>query len=123
MSKSIVINEHSSLKLDEYYLKKLKAYLKRNNLNSALHVTDFGVKLTSWVGIIKYKNIQFQILPKLIYTKEYEDADEQSEKRIERDILNNLIFMLSYTKKLAIKTCDDAKLSKVDATTIYQRRK
>ena len=40
----------------------------------------------------------------LIYTKEYnEDYDEKTKEETKSNILKNLIFMLSYTKKLDIK--------------------
>ena len=81
----------------------LEKYLEKNKLSSALKVTATGIKATSYVGVIKFRNIQIEILPKLI--------SENSESEV---ILNNLLYMLSYTKKLDIKTSDSAKLSKTD---------
>lgn len=73
--------------------------------------TPSGIETTSWVGVIKYKNTHLQILPKLIYTKEYEeDYDDKTKEETISNVLKNLIFMLSYTKKLDIKTSNDAKL-------------
>ena len=84
----------------------LEKYLERNNLSSALKITPTGIKANYHVGVIKYKNFQLQILPKLIAEKE-NDEDKQNEQ-----ILKNLIFMLSYTKKLDIKTTESVNLSK-----------
>lgn len=80
----------------------LEKYLEQNKLSSALKVTPSGVKANSYVGIIKFKNTQIEILPKLISKNE---NDRET-------ILKNLLFMLSYTKKLNINTSNSAKLSK-----------
>lgn len=109
MNKPKLINEYSEVKIDDCYLDKLQAYLKCQNLDSALKVTRHGIKANSWVGVIKYKNLHLEILPKFI------SAGVNNENKISEDkrsiILKNLIFMLSYTKKLDIKTNDSAKLS------------
>ena len=113
MAKPIVVKEYSkNVKIDDCDLSKLHHYLECQHLDSALKVTLNGIETTSWVGVIKYKNTHFQILPKLIYTKEYkEDYDEKTKEKIKSNILKNLIFMLSYTKKLDIKTSNEARLS------------
>lgn len=112
MKQATQIKEYSEIKeneLDSCNLDKLQAYLKCQNLDSALKVTRHGIKANSWVGVIKYKNLHLEILPKLI------SADVNNDNKISEDersiILKNLIFMLSYTKKLDIKTNDNAKLS------------
>ncbi len=112
MAESIVVKEYDKVEISNCDLDKLQDYLKCNKLDSALKVTHNGIETSSWVGVIKYKNTHFQILPKLIYTKEYkEDYDEKTKEETKSNILKNLIFMLSYTKKLDIKTSDTAKLS------------
>lgn len=110
MTEPIVIKEHSSREINDCDLSKLHNYLKCQELTSALRVTPTGVETNSWVGVIKYKNTHFQILPKLIYTKEYKDKEEKREE-IKACILKNLIYMLSYTKKLDIKTNSETRLS------------
>ncbi len=100
MAKPIIVKEYSKVEINDSYLDKLQAYLKCQKLESALKVTRHGIKTKSWVGVIKYKNLHLEILPKLISANEDRSA-----------ILKNLIFMLSYTKKLDIKTNDIAKLS------------
>ena len=80
----------------------LEKYLERNKLETALKITPSGIKANHFVGVIKYKNFQLQVLPKLITE---ENASEDL-------ILKNLIFMLSYTRKLDIKTTDSVNLSK-----------
>ena len=113
MAEPIVVQEYSkNIKVRDCDLSKLHHYLECQHLDSALKVTPCGIETTSWVGVIKYKNTHFQILPKLIYTKEYkEDYDEKTREETKSNILKNLIFMLSYTKKLDIKTSNEAKLS------------
>ena len=112
MRESIAIKEYSEIKenkLESCNLDKLQAYLKCQNLDSALKVTRHGIKTKSWVGVIKYKNLHLEILPKLISADANNDGEiSKAERSI---ILKNLIFMLSYTKNLDIKTNDNAKLS------------
>lgn len=112
MKQATQIKEYSEIKeneLDSCNLDKLQAYLKCQNLDSALKVTRHGIKANSWVGVIKYKNLHLEILPKLI------SADVNNDNKISEEersiILKNLIFMLSYTKKLDIKTNNNAKLA------------
>lgn len=109
MAEPIIVKEYAKVEINDSYLDKLQAYLKCRNLDSALKVTRHGIKTKSWVGVIKYKNLHLEILPKLI------SADANNDNKISEDerniILKNLIFMLSYTKNLDIKTNDNAKLS------------
>lgn len=100
MAEPIVVKEYSKKILKDCDLEKLHNYLECQKLTSALKVTHNGIETTSWVGVIKYKNTYFQILPKLICN----NGDKEN-------ILKNLIFMLSYTKKLDIKTSNEARLS------------
>lgn len=106
------IKEYSELnenELDSCNLDKLQAYLKCQKLDSTLKVTRHGIKTKSWVGVIKYKNLHLEILPKLISA----DANNDGKiSEVERSIiLKNLIYMLSYTKNLDIKTNDNAELA------------
>lgn len=101
MAEPIVVKEYSkNIKIKDCDLDKLHHYLECQHLDSALKVTPSGIETTSWVGVIKYKNTHFQILPKLICNNEDKE-----------NILKNLIFMLSYTKKLDIKTSNESRLS------------
>lgn len=100
MAEPIVVKEYDEMEISNCDLDKLQDYLKCNKLDSALKVTRHGIETTSWVGVIKYKNTHFQILPKLICNNEDKE-----------NILKNLIFMLSYTKKLDIKTSNESRLS------------
>ena len=92
MAEPIVVKEYSkNIKIKDCDLSKLHHYLECQHLDSAMKVTPSGIETTSWVGVIKYKNKHFQILPKLICN----NGDKEN-------ILKNLIYMLSYTKKLDI---------------------
>lgn len=112
MRESVAIKEYSEIKenkLESCNLDKLQAYLKCQKLDSALKVTRHGIKTKSWVGVIKYKNLHLEILPKLISADVNNDGEiSEAERSI---ILKNLIYMLSYTKNLDIKTNDNAKLA------------
>ena len=109
MAEPIIVKEYAKVEINDSSLDKLQAYLKCQKLESALKVTRHGIKTKSWVGVIKYKNLHLEILPKLI------SEDANNDKKISEEersiILKNLIFMLSYTKNLDIKTNDNAKLS------------
>ena len=102
MTEPLVVKEYQELNEQnlDCDLDKLQSFLKCQNLEPALKITRQGIKTKSWVGVIKYKKLHLEILPKLICNK---DDNIQ--------ILNNLLFMLSYTKKLNIKTSNVAKLS------------
>ena len=111
MKEPIVVKEYSEIDVEDCNLDKLHDYLKCQKLDSALKVTRHGIETTSWVGVIKYKNTHFQILPKLIYTEEYNEKDDRNKNIVKSQILKNLIYMLSYTKRLDIKTGSETKLS------------
>ena len=99
--------------LQECILAPLEKYLEKNNLTSALRITSNGIKARSYVGVIKFKNTQIEILPKLIAPIQNDETlNEKQKEEYRQNILRNLLFMLSYTKKLDIKTSDAAKLSK-----------
>lgn len=101
MAEPIVVKEYSkNIKIKDCDLSRLHHYLECQHLDSALKVTPSGIETTSWVGVIKYKNTHFQILPKLICNNGNKE-----------NVLKNLIYMLSYTKKLDIKTSNETKLS------------
>lgn len=84
--------------------KKFEQFLVNNSLSEVFSITPSKIKAKNYVGVIKYKKHQFEILPKLLGKGE-QDRDT---------ILKNLFYMLSYTKKLDIKEKDVAKLSKCE---------
>lgn len=97
MAKPIIVKEYSKVEINDSYLDKLQAYLKCKNLDSALNITRHGIETKSWVGVIKYKNLHLEILPKLISAGANNDNKiSEAERSI---ILKNLIFMLSLHKK------------------------
>lgn len=102
MAEPLVLKEYQELNEQnlDCDLDKLQSFLKCQNIEPALKITRQVIKTKSWVGVIKYKKLHLEILPKLI-----------CDKNDNTQILNNLLFMLSYTKKLNIKTSNVAKLS------------
>lgn len=107
--------DKAALGIDESSLISLEKYLEKNKLSSALKVTTTAIKATSYVGVIKFKKTQIEILPKLIAPyKDNNVLNDEEREKYRQIILKNLLFMLSYTKKLDIKTSDSAKLAKND---------
>lgn len=80
----------------------LQSFLSRNNLKKAIHITPEGVHTSSFVGAIKYRNTQIEVLPKLL-----SDSTDPAQKVT---MLKNLIYMLSYTRSLDINVTGNAKL-------------
>ncbi len=89
--------------------KGFENYLKKNKLDKVVSFTANGIKANHYVGVVKYKQYQIQILPKLC--KDKQNSEKPNEKSDEK-IIKNLVYMLSYTKKLDIKITDYANLSK-----------
>ena len=111
MTEPIEIKEYKEKRkseLQDLDLTGLRKYLKRQKLEKVLDVYADSIKANSWVGVIKYKKTTIQILPKLISP----NGDKEDYKGDKEIILKNLIYMLSFTKKLNIKTNEVAKLSK-----------
>ncbi len=66
-----------------------------------------SIKAKNFVGIIKVRNKSFQIIPKL--SQKEKDSQEHSKQSI-----RNLLYMLTFTKKLKIKNSDLAGLNRVN---------
>lgn len=104
MQKPITLKEYEKISTNDSRLaccdvKKLERYLDKTGFKNALKISANEIKAKYHVGVVKFKNTQFEILPKLIANSD------------NKNILKNLIFMLSYTKKLDIKTSDSVVLS------------
>lgn len=82
--------------------KKFELFLKKNKIDNVFDITQTTIKAKNYVGVVKFKNYQFEVLPKLL-AKDENDTNA---------ILKNLFYMLSFTKELDIKETDIAKLSK-----------
>lgn len=78
--------------------RKLKEFLDSKKLSKALDFKLSGIKTGSYVGVIKYADFQLNIIPKIIG-----DTDSVC--------LENLAFMLSYTRQLTIHTTGQAQLT------------
>ena len=72
--------------------------LNRKLQCNLINVFEDRLKATSYVGVFTIGNNTIQILPKI------------SEDNEEKKIIENLLFMLSYTKKLKIKETEISKL-------------
>lgn len=86
----------------ETFLDNLIKYLKKQKLTEALKRGHKEIYTQNYVGIIKYKNFQLDILPKMLKRNDKRDDEYHS-------VMQNLSFMLSYTKKLDIKTTNYGK--------------
>ena len=99
--------EISRQELSQDNIDKLSKYLKKNNYENIISYTANGIKATQYVGIIKHNNIQIQIFPKILKNNESEKLNNNKDKNnIIKNTINNLIYMLSYTKKLTIKSTE-----------------
>ncbi len=115
MTESINLKEYEEKKESELQgldLVGFRNYLNRQKLSSVIDVYSDSIKSSQWVGVIKYKKTIIQILPKLI-------CDKDDNKTILKNLIYMLsftkrldIYMLSFTKRLDIKTNEVAKLSK-----------
>lgn len=82
------------------FVSSIERFLEKNALDNVLSFDRKHLKSSHYVGVIKCKNIQFEILPKLL--SQCQDRDK---------ILKNLLYMLSYTKQLDIKDHEVANLT------------
>ena len=64
-----------------------------------------SIKARNYVGVIKVETQSFQIIPKL--------SREESSSDYSKQAIRNLLFMLSYTKKIKIKEAELAGLNRV----------
>ena len=90
---------YAELGLNQEQAKSFKKFLEDKRLTTALDFQLDGIKTEAHVGIIRFADFQLNILPKIIG----EDVSS---------CLENLMFMLRYTKKLDIHTMDSAEISK-----------
>lgn len=90
---------YAELGLNQEQAKSFKNFLEDKDLKTALDFQLDGIKTEAHVGIIRFADFQLNILPKIIG----ENASS---------CLENLMFMLRYTKKLDIHTMDSAEISK-----------
>ena len=86
-------------------LGKIENFLKKNHLQNAFKITPNSLESNSWVGVVKCGHFQVQVLPKLLASNAYDK---------EAIILKNLVFMLSYTRNLEIKSLESSMLSKCE---------
>jgi len=103
MSKPRVLYEYRDIEntLTKEESIALESFIESKNLSGAIKITPSKIKAQNYVGVVKYKKHQFEILPKFL-AKEEKDRET---------ILKNLFYMLSFTKRLEIKDTDVAKLS------------
>ena len=90
---------YAELGLNQEQAKSFKKFLEDKRLTTALDFQLDGIKTEAHVGIIRFADFQLNILPKII-------GENVS------SCLENLMFMLRYTKKLDIHTMDSAEISK-----------
>ena len=90
---------YAELGLNQEQAKSFKNFLEDKGLTTALDFQLDGIKTEAYVGTIRFADFQLNILPKII-------GENDS------SCLENLMFMLRYTKKLEIHTIDSAEISK-----------
>ena len=92
------------------FVAELKEYLMQHGLSNALLFTNDSIFTQNYVGVIKYKNFQFNILPKLIRNTDERDIDEATQETV----INNLTYMISLTQKLDIKITEHADINQCE---------
>lgn len=90
---------YAELGINQEKAKSFKNFLEDKGLTTALDFQLDGIKTEAYVGTIRFADFQLNILPKII------GGNDSS-------CLENLMFMLRYTKKLEIHTIDSAEISK-----------
>lgn len=90
---------YQKLGLNQEQAHKFQKFLQEKQMALALDFGLEGITTRAHVGIIQFADFQLNILPKII-------GQEASV------CLENLMFMLRYTKKLNIHTMDSAEISK-----------
>lgn len=89
---------YQTLGLNQEHAKKFQKFLEEKQLTHALDFGLEGITTCAHVGIIRFADFQLNILPKII-------GEEDSL------CLENLMFMLRYTRKLEIHSMDSAEIS------------
>lgn len=89
---------YQTLGLNQEHAKKFQKFLEEKQLAHALDFGLEGITTCAHVGIIRFADFQLNILPKII-------GEEDSL------CLENLMFMLRYTRKLEIHSMDSAEIS------------
>ena len=89
------------------FVAELKEYLKQQELSDALIFTNDSILTQNYVGVVKYKDFQFNILPKLIRNADEKDITQET-------VINNLTYMISLTQKLDIKITEHADINQCE---------
>lgn len=98
--------EYQEACLNDNCKKTLQRFIESNkSLCEVFAFTSKGIKAKQYVGVLKFKNYQFEILPKLLNKDSLSDTEKQV-------TLKNLLYMLSLTKKLDIKESEISKICK-----------
>lgn len=110
--KTVRIFEYDSLRhadITEFQLKRLKAfddsYARQKGTRRIFDWNTNGGKATSYVGVIQIPGLTLEILPKI----DRPDANGDKEKK--RSAQDNLLYMLSITRKVPIEERDLAGLN------------
>ena len=73
------------LEFTEQYRQSLQEYLEKRKDESLQNIFTFtskGIKARNYVGVLKYKNHQFEILPKLLNIEKLEKEKDNNEDKI-----------------------------------------
>ena len=97
--------DYRNLGLDKDKAQGLQRFLRDKGFGDVLEFGLDEVHTTSFVGVIKYGDLQLNIVPKIIGN--LQEASSIS-------CLKNLIFMLRYVRKLNIRNIDEAELGKTN---------
>ena len=96
---------YQTLGLDKDKAQGLQRFLRDKGFGDVLEFGLGEIHTTSFVGVIKYGDLQLNIVPKIIGS--LQEASSIS-------CLKNLIFMLRYIRRLNIRNIDEAELGKTN---------
>lgn len=106
------------------FMQGFKAYMLKQDVKGAIIFYQDYIKTNGFVGVVRYKNFQLDILPKLLSSKHPSIDDDGNSKQDDikdncdneevSKVLKNLIFMISKTQKLEIKVTEQSDLNHCD---------
>lgn len=110
-----ILEYQESRELSKKQLRELEIINKYFNCEIFKLTYKGGFKASNYVGIVQIGNQTIEVLPKIFTKKENLEIGNKEERT---KIKKNLLYMLSYTKKLKLKETDISSLAK--NTTLYE---
>ena len=114
---NITLYEHVAQKCDKLSESELREIERINDLHwrEILEIwRNKFLKAKQFVWTLRVWSRNIQILPKILWDIENTNSNSEKQNPKKQRIIKNLMYMLSYTKKLSIKESDIAQLWEID---------